>query len=587
MLIERGAVVEQDGRWLAAASITDVEVPDTIEALVRARLDALPRSERTVIQGASVIGRTFQRSAVATLVDEPVERHLEQAVLRDIVSEEPAADPSYRFKHIVIRDVAYATLPKTRRADLHLRTVEWLVGWAGDRRDEFIEIEAYHLEQAAQLRREMDGGVDPDLLGTAVAALRRSAEKALARADNRSRIAFAERALALEPPADEARLEIETLLAEGYSRRGDTPRAAEMGRRIADTAEAVGRQDLHGRGLLLVGYGVWIGRGEQSDKTEAIALLREAADDLEAAGDLVHQADALYFLGMEGWWDGDLAKAREIWDRGAEVAHRSGSAGREVGFLLQLSRLEDVQGRQQQAAAYIARAAELAAETSRLTQSQVWRLQGAYLFEAGGDRADAIRLMTDSLVVAEESDDFTSRYYALHRLGELALVVGDLETASARFREAVDLVEAADHIGWLPEAHRHLAQVLVEQGDLSGAERHALRGVATVAPDDVFSVASTKMALGMLRDAQGRADEAGELLIEALHVARTSNYTSNVTEMLLALGVHQIANGQTAAGEATTTEARQIFSSCYGPRTPFLAYADRLAAAARARAAAR
>ncbi|MGH2462684.1 MAG: AAA family ATPase [Candidatus Limnocylindria bacterium] len=126
MLIDRGAVLERDGRWVAAASVAEVEVPETIEALIRARLDSLPRDERTVLQGASVIGRTFQRSAVATLVEGPVERHLEQAILRDIVSEEPSVEPAYRFKHILIRDVAYATLPKAPRAELHRKVVDWL-----------------------------------------------------------------------------------------------------------------------------------------------------------------------------------------------------------------------------------------------------------------------------------------------------------------------------------------------------------------------------------------------------------------------------------------------------------------------------
>ncbi len=148
MLLERGAIVEQDGHWVATDAVHEVAVPETIEALIRARLDALPREERSVLQGASVIGRVFQRSAVATLMDEPVETPLEQAVLRDIVTEEPADDPSYRFKHVIIRDVAYESLPKARRADLHQRTVAWLTDWAGDRRDEFVEIEAHHLEQA-------------------------------------------------------------------------------------------------------------------------------------------------------------------------------------------------------------------------------------------------------------------------------------------------------------------------------------------------------------------------------------------------------------------------------------------------------
>ena len=309
MLLERGAVVEREGRWVASESIGQIEVPDSIEALIRARLDALPREERSVLQGASVIGRVFQRSAVATLVDEPVERHLEQAVLRDIVTEEPAADPSYRFKHIAIRDVAYATLPKARRALLHQRVVEWLVGWAGDRRAEFVEIEAYHLEQAARLTRELEGAVDPRLLQNAVRALKQSAEKAQSWGDGRGVIGFAERALALEPPEDEDLLEIQTMLVEALTDRGDTGRAAEIGGPVAEAAAAAGRRDLQGRVLLRVAQHVWVGGSGEHDKTKGIALMREARDVLQQAGDKPHEADALYWLGFDGWWDGDLDRA--------------------------------------------------------------------------------------------------------------------------------------------------------------------------------------------------------------------------------------------------------------------------------------
>ena len=132
-------------------------------------------------------------------MDEPVETPLEQAVLRDLVTEEPADDPSYRFKHVIIRDVAYESLPKARRADLHQRTVAWLVDWAGDRRDEFVEIEAHHLEQAVLLLTELNGKADPNLLDQATDALRRSAEKAAERDDLPAVISFAGRALALGP----------------------------------------------------------------------------------------------------------------------------------------------------------------------------------------------------------------------------------------------------------------------------------------------------------------------------------------------------------------------------------------------------
>ena len=67
MLIEEGMVERRDDRWVARAEAADVRVPDSVEALIRARLDTLPSPERATLQAASVVGRVFQRSAVAAI----------------------------------------------------------------------------------------------------------------------------------------------------------------------------------------------------------------------------------------------------------------------------------------------------------------------------------------------------------------------------------------------------------------------------------------------------------------------------------------------------------------------------------------
>ena len=125
LLIEEG-VVEQSQRPLVRhPGRRRRKVPDSVEALIRARLDTLPAPERVLLQAGSVVGRVFQRSAVASIappdqVPPPLETHLEDAILRDIITEERAPDePTFRFRHILIRDVAYNTLPKARRAELH------------------------------------------------------------------------------------------------------------------------------------------------------------------------------------------------------------------------------------------------------------------------------------------------------------------------------------------------------------------------------------------------------------------------------------------------------------------------------------
>ena len=204
MLIEEGVVERKGDHWVANRQAAAVRVPDSVEALIRARLDTLPSPERATLQAASVVGRVFQRSAVAAIApgttSVPLQQHLEDAILRDLITEERAPDePTFRFRHILIRDVAYATLPKARRAELHRAVADWLRAWAGDRIEEFAEIEAWHLEQAVRLRRELEGGFDPAERDRAVAALQSSAQRAIDRDDARAARTFAERALALEP----------------------------------------------------------------------------------------------------------------------------------------------------------------------------------------------------------------------------------------------------------------------------------------------------------------------------------------------------------------------------------------------------
>ena len=137
LLIEEGVVEQRNGHWYATQAAADVRVPDSVEALIRARLDTLPAPERVLLQAGAVVGRVFQRSAVASIappdqVPPPLETHLEDAILRDIITEERAPDePTFRFRHILIRDVAYNTLPKARRAELHAAVADWLRGWAG------------------------------------------------------------------------------------------------------------------------------------------------------------------------------------------------------------------------------------------------------------------------------------------------------------------------------------------------------------------------------------------------------------------------------------------------------------------------
>ena len=95
---------------------------------------------------------------------------------------------------------------------------------------------------------------------------------------------------------------------------------------------------------------------------------------------------------------------------------------------------------------------------------------------------------------------------------------GDLAAAEQLFRESIRILKPLEDRGTLCESQRSLAQVLVEQGKLEEAERYALEARKTVGPHDMHSRATTRMALGLVRAAQGRDEEAEALLREALDI---------------------------------------------------------------------
>jgi class 3 adenylate cyclase len=127
----------------------DVEVPPTLKALLAARLDQLDEPERRVLERGSIEGELFHRGGVQALApEEPqVTARLTALVRRELVRPDRAqlaGDDGFRFRHLLIRDAAYDSLPKSVRAELHERFADWLVSHT--ELVELDEIVGYHLE---------------------------------------------------------------------------------------------------------------------------------------------------------------------------------------------------------------------------------------------------------------------------------------------------------------------------------------------------------------------------------------------------------------------------------------------------------
>ncbi len=140
MLVDDGVIVRAEGRWAATRDLASVPVPPTIHALLGARLDRLTAAERSVIERASVEGKVFHQGSIAALASERVRpaiaTHLATLVRRDLIRPDQTAfatDRAFRFRHLLIRDAAYDSIPKAIRAELHELFARWLEQQAGDR----------------------------------------------------------------------------------------------------------------------------------------------------------------------------------------------------------------------------------------------------------------------------------------------------------------------------------------------------------------------------------------------------------------------------------------------------------------------
>ena len=148
-LLDAGIIVGEDDRFVATTSIDSFAVPDTLAAVLAARLDALPPAERKVVQAAAVIGREFSFDMLEELTDVGVDldQVIRNLLRREIVVDQPGLGArSYFFKHALTRDTAYETLLRGVRTDLHR-----LVGKLIEERDPTRVAElAYHFSQAGE-----------------------------------------------------------------------------------------------------------------------------------------------------------------------------------------------------------------------------------------------------------------------------------------------------------------------------------------------------------------------------------------------------------------------------------------------------
>jgi class 3 adenylate cyclase/tetratricopeptide (TPR) repeat protein len=493
-------LVETEGDYLPE------RIPDTLQALIAARIDGLPAAEKALLHRAAVIGRIFWHGAITHAApDLEVDELLDDLLLRDFVLAEPRStiigERAYRFKHMLIREVAYGGLAKAERAQLHARFAEWLRERAGD---ELLEIRAYHLDHAAQLLEELDGAAPEELAREAAAALEDAGKRALAREANQSARKLLLRSVELEPT-----LERRYNAARAAWRMSDLPAVSVEMKRVLEGAREAGEAKIEGKALTALAE---------------VALLREA--DLPKATELIDAAlealpddgrfEALRVRGHIAWWVGDFETSQHVAEEALDIARQRGRKDLEAQALNLLWKVYCYENRLDEAEEVMSRAMELAEESgSIVARAQALHSAGAFHLERG-EPDQALPLLEESRTLFEETGDAWMLGRTLNALAWAAQQRDD-QAAEERFlREAIRLLKPLEDRGALCESQRALAEVLIRKGKLDEAERLAVEATMTVGDDDLSSRATTTMTLGLVRAAQGRDEDAEALFLEAL-----------------------------------------------------------------------
>ncbi len=498
----------------------DIHAPSTIHALLQARLDRLGAAERGVIERGSVEGQIFHRGAVQELGNGAapnLDSDLVGLVRKELIRPERGmlpGDDAYRFRHLLIRDVAYDGLPKEVRADLHVRFAEWLEGHAD--LVEIDEIVGYHLEQAGRYRREL-GRPDPALELRCASLLATAGNKAAGRGDLPAADNLLARALALMPPDDPGRRRVLLERIAALETTGDAEEIFVM----AAELEASGSADtrMHGK-VTRLQLGVRLDPASVFDEVESAA--NEALEVFSALSDHHGVARAWYLLFWFNWLQSRSRPALDALEHAIKHAERAGShalAASASTYLI--GPLVNGPVGPSELQAHIER---LRAAGGPLATSSALRLE-AHLARLEGRLDDAVRLNEEADAIDVELGRGVSLVIMRQWNAEVFILQGRLDETISIFRESVGELEAMGETSFLSTSLIRLAHVLYLRGEPEEAERLAIEGEAMGASEDVINFAWGRALRAMVLADRGEFEEAESLARQAESYAYKTDFS--------------------------------------------------------------
>jgi class 3 adenylate cyclase/tetratricopeptide (TPR) repeat protein len=517
MLLDRGLLEREGDAYRPTGPIEALEVPETLHALVAARLDGLEPDERRVLQDAAVLGKSFMKTGVAALsgLSEPeLEPILASLVRKEVLSVQ--ADPrspergQYAFLQDLLKQIAYETLARNDRKAKHVAAAEYLERATGQAEQEAVEVVAAHYLDAYDAAPEAQDA--PSIRRKAAERLAQAGDRSASLAATEEAQRYFEKAASL---AEEPLWQAELLERAGNAAReaGRYPQAFSFYERAIELYRGEGetRRAAHATGAMGIAMG---GASDLSGGAERMEEAFAALADEEPGVELAELAEA---LARHRFFLAEYEAASERVERALEIAEALVLPDVLVHALNTKHLVLTRQGRHEEALGLLEHAIELG-RTHQLGEPLERALYNlSYQFVARDRFADSLAADLDCLELARRRGDRVAEQRAL---GHLVFTRWDL----GEWKEAELLVEelTVDDIRTVGERTWGLMNIALGRGNVAEARAALEAGSAQSDSDEQQSRLGFRMfEAGVLR-AEGRPSEAFEAAREALAIGELS-----------------------------------------------------------------
>lgn len=563
--IERGILTLKDTVWTLAVPLVEVTIPDSVRAVIAARLDALPPAEKRLLQIAAVEGKDFWLGSVrGSAGHDQVEDAIEAVIAKELVTRKPRStllgEDEYTFRHILIRDVAYAMLPKSQRWPEHARHAEWLRRIAGDRGAEWADLIAHHWLQVLTLRRELGLLNDPAVQEAAVENLVLAGDRAASAYANTTALDHFSRALDLAPVpikrlrALQGRGEVWMLLGQYDRAREDFGAVADLARQTEDRRlEAVAFDHI----------GVAFRRQDQIAQAleylqVALALARKG-DDAALVGRILNHVGFTYFS------DGKPLEATHA----HEEARQFLEASRELASLAEsFHGLGDslvLLGRYREGVDSHLKSLEITEQLGNRSLAAENLLMICLARLRLGEAAEGLAAGQRSLAILGEIGDVWNMAAALFNTANAAAALGDFGAALEYARRGLHLGRQIEAVRMTAFSLQSIGSVYREIENWHGAWQADSEAAELAGKFAGAWLPSVPAGLAMDAAGLGRLGEAQAILEEGEHALGRTQVRLDVFELAHARGRVRLALGNR---EAAASTGRELTESAATARAP-------------------